>query len=428
MINRVALTANIRVGIDALRIHPLRTMLSILGIIIGSASLVATMSISDGMMGFARGQIEHETSVQVVTVASRTTDYRGGQWVSIPDYPVFSLADAEAARTAIGRASAVTVTLSSGTTARYRGAEQQVRATLGTADLPEFGDIDVAAGRFFSSVEASHNAPVVVLNFALARELVPGRDPRGLVGEMVQIKGRVRRVVGVLARNRYEEARNPDFALYAPIRAAAAVLNPPGSGRFTPSLQLKASTVESVMALHEAAVDWLARRYSHWQDRVRVTVGLERLEQVEQAILLAKLFFSALVGISLLVGGIGIMNVLLTSVTERTREIGIRKAVAATGSDIRTQFLAESVSIAAVGTGIGLVIGLLLAVLVTAAFGYFVGAPVYPVLSLSTVGIAILSSSIVGLAFGTYPARRAARLLPIIAIAHEWDQAGPRRT
>jgi putative ABC transport system permease protein len=419
MMNRVALSANVKVGFDALRIHPLRTMLSVLGIIIGSASLVATMSVSDGMMGYARGQIEHQTSVQVVTVASRTSDYRGGQWVQIPDYPIFTLADAEAARSALGEATSVTVSLSGGTTARYRGVQQRVRATLGTADLPSFGIIEVAAGRFFSEVEASRNSPVVVLNYALARELLPGRDPLALVGEQVEIGGRVRRVVGVLERDPFEETRNPDFALFAPIRAATAILDPPGGGHFTPSLQLKASSVETVQQLHAAAVDWLARRYLRWQDRIRVTVGLERLQQVAQAITLAKLFFSALVGISLLVGGIGIMNVLLASVTERTREIGIRKAVGATEWDIRSQFLAESVAIAGVGTAIGLVIGLVLAFIVTFVFRLFVGVSVHPVLSISTVAISILSSSIVGLAFGTYPARRAAELSPILAIAHE---------
>ena len=113
------------------------------------------------------------------------------------------------------------------------------------------------------------------------------------------------------------------------------------------------------------------------------------------------------------------MNVLLSSVTERTREIGIRKAVGARRRDIKTQFLAESVAIAMAGTGIGLVIGLLLALLVTAVFRQVVGVAVSPSLSISTVVLAIASSSVVGLVFGTLPARRAANLPPIVAIAHE---------
>ncbi len=419
MVNRVAVAANIRVGIDALRIHPLRTMLSVLGIIIGSASLVATMAVSDGMMAFARGQIQQQTAVQVISIGSRTTDYRQGQWVPIPDYPIFTPADVESARRGIEGVAGVTMQLTGAAPARYRGNEHQVSVTLGTADLPDFAVIEIGAGRFFSAVEASHNSPVVVINYALARELAPGRDPLDMVGQEIQVRGRVRRIVGVLARSKFEEPRNPDFALFAPIRGADALLEPPSSGRFTPVLQLLAPSVEAVTSVRDAAIDWLARRYVRWPDRVRVSVGLERLAQVEQAILLAKLFFGALVGISLLVGGIGIMNVLLASVTERTREIGIRKAVGARGDDIKQQFLAESVSIAVVGTGIGLVLGLVLAAAVTAGFRYFVEAPVYPVLSAGTVLMAIVSSSAVGLIFGTFPARRAANLPVIAAIAHE---------
>ncbi len=419
MINRVVWLANVRVGLDALRIHPLRTMLSVLGIIIGAGSLVATMAVSDGLMGFARGQIERETSVQVVSIGSRTTDYHRGQWIAISNYPVFTLSDAQSAQQEITAAESVTMMLSGSAVVRYRGVQQRAQATLGTADLPSFGSFEIAAGRFFSAIEATHNAPVVVVNYALARELAPGREPLSLVGETIQVRSRVCRVIGVLAANPFEEPRSPDFAIYAPIRSAESMLDPPSSGHFTPSIQLKAPNVEAVTAVRDAAMDWLARRYVRWEDRVRVSVGLERSAQVEQAFLLTKLFFGALVGISLLVGGIGIMNVLLASVTERTREIGIRKAVGARSADIRTQFLAESVAIAAVGTGIGLAMGLLLAVAVMAAFRFFVEVSVYPVLSLNTVLLAAASSSLVGLAFGTYPARRAANLPPIEAIAHE---------
>jgi hypothetical protein len=111
-----------------------------------------------------------------------------------------------------------------------------------------------------------------------------------LVGETIQLNRRSRRVVGVLARDRFEELDNPSFAAYSPIRAAGILLDPPADGRFTPTLQFKAPTVEAVIALRDATIDWIASRYVRWDQRVRVRVGLEQLAEMEQAIFLAKLF------------------------------------------------------------------------------------------------------------------------------------------
>ncbi len=412
-------SANMAIGFDALRIHPLRTVLSVLGIIIGSASLVATLSVSDGMVRFAREQVQKQTSVQVIVLASRTSRFREGAWEPVRDYPVFTERDAAQLFAAIPGAAAVTMSLGGRTTVSLHRREHTASATLGTAALPAFTTLDIGAGRFFTDIESSRGAPVVVLNYALARELAPGREPLDMVGQDVHVRGRLHRVIGVLARGEFEDDENPSFALYAPIARAAVILDPPGAGRFTPSIQVLAPTVESVTPIRDAAIEWVAARYAHWEDRVRVIVGLENLAQVEQALLLVKLFLAALVGISLVVGGVGIMNVLLASVVERTREIGIRKSVGARSADIQAQFLAESVAIALAGAGIGLLLGYGAAVVLTAVFRHVTHAPVFAVLSPGSVAIAALSSSLVGLAFGTYPARRAAAFSPIVAMAQE---------
>lgn len=410
--------ANVAVGFDALRIHPLRTFLSVLGITIGCAALVATLAVSDGLLAFARDVIRRESSVQVVTVAPRRSLWRDGQWMPVHDFPVFGRDAVESLRRHAGSDVVAMLSLSGRTTVRLAGRERRAHLSLGTAAMPDFGAVDVGTGRFFAEMEVVANAPVVLVNHALARELLPGRDPYALVDREIHVGGHRRRVIGVLAPARFEDRDEPSFSVIAPIGAARALLAG-GEARPAPVIRLLAPSVEAVESVHDAAVDWAARRYSRWAERVQVSMGLENLRRVEQSILLLELFVGALVGISLLVGGIGIMNVLLASVAERTREIGIRKSVGARRADIAAQFLTEAVAIALVGACAGVVLGMAIAFVVTVGFQQLAGVAVRPVLSPAAVLAATLSSSGVGLLFGTYPARRAAALPPVVAIAQE---------
>jgi putative ABC transport system permease protein len=144
-----------------------------------------------------------------------------------------------------------------------------------------------------------------------------------------------------------------------------------------------------------------------------------RVEQLTQALFVFKILMGAITGVSLLVGGVGIMNVLLASVVERTREIGVRKAAGARHRDILVQFLAESVTITSAGAALGVLLGLGIAFLTAAIMRAQTNAPVHAAVSFNTIAVAGLASVMVGLAFGLYPALRAARLSPIDAIRHE---------
>ena len=407
--------ASIAQGVDALSVNPLRTALATLGVIMGIASVIATLALADGIDRYARAQIAAQTDVQSIVVTSRTHEVRDGFSFPNPTYPIFELRDAADLQAFLGSDADVTMTVGGAavvSTAAAAPHAASVTATL--ANYLLFGMREVFAGRYFTEIEVSRNASVVVLSHKLAAELSPDGEAGTMLGREVRVRGRSFTTVGVMPAYTGETS----YQIFVPLRAAWTVLGVRGG--LTPALFVRAPSIELVDATKQTIIDWLAMRYRDWDRQVLLVTSLSRLDQVRSAMLIFKVVMAAFAGIALVVGGVGIMNVLLASVTERTREIGVRKALGARRRDILWQFLAESVAIAGVGTGLGTLFGLAAAFSVAAIVRWRVpGAALRAAVTPSTILIAIISAASIGLLFGTFPALRAARLSPIDAIRHE---------
>ena len=398
----------VRLALQTLRANPLRTVLSTLGIVMGAASLAAVLSLADGAELFARRRLEGE-GLQAVMAAARSTDLIDGLRVPRASVVRFTAADADTLSAAAGPA--VAIRLVARGFVRWRdtpsGRERAARAqgvVLAGAAAP----VSLIAGRALGPVD--RDASTAVVSAAAAQMLSPGR-PADAIGRTLLIDGRTVRVVGVLAP---VEGRDEPL-VEMPMRVYEQLPATPTADR--PVLMLRAERVETVEALTRTVERWATARHG---DAVTVSAtGRERLRVAAQGFLIFKLLMGAFTAIALLVGGIGIMNVLLASVLERTREIGVRRAVGARRRDVVLQLLAESVAIAIAGSLIGLAAGIGGAFAVTALMRARTDAPIYAAVTIGTIAASIAAATITGLVFGVYPALRAAKLAPVDAIRAE---------
>ncbi len=274
---------------------------------------------------------------------------------------------------------------------------------------PDPGAMRLEHGRWFTPGEMRQGGRVAIVSSRVTAAM-----GGAALGRTLRVQEIDRKVIGALTP--YPGER--DMLVLVPFPEADIAMVPSPTTR-PRTLTVEAGRVEDVAAVKTRIDEW-ARAHQAWRDGVTVSAtGRQRLEEVNQGIRLFKLLMGAFTAISLFVGGIGIMNVLLSSVQERTREIGVRKASGARRRDIVVQFLSESVSIAAAGSLVGVIVGLVGAYLVTAFMRAQTQAQIYAGIGWSTVLVSAAAAAAVGLLFGTYPALRAARLSPTEAMRYE---------
>ena len=403
-----AMLTSVVAGMDGLRGNLLRTLLSALGVLIGVASLVGVLSLGDGMERYVRDSLGRQ-AVQVVKVIPRTTRNVDGRRVAVRQPVVFTPRNTAGVRDLPAVAD---VSLWLGGSASYFAGGNRVEqaATVATlANGASFDNLDIRHGRFFIDAEAARDVPVVVLSVELAKSLAHPRPYLTLLNRTVRVGTERRQVIGIFA------LRDEELA-YVPLAAAPDMF--PGS-RPAPLMLVRAASIEAVKPVRDAVEDWSAARFGDPEARLTFSTYEDQVRQATEGIGVFKLVMGAIIGISLLVGGIGVMNVLLASVAERTREIGLRRALGARRHDIVWQFLFESLAISGLGSLVGVLLGTAAAAGVSPLIRMYTGQTISTLPTPGTLLVAMAVPALVGIVFGIYPARRASRLSPIDALRQE---------
>jgi len=399
-------------ALDSLASNKMRSGLTIIGIVIGVAAVIAIVSIGRGAENTITGSIQGIGTNLLFVFRSGSGDVRNPKPITLEDAD--AIADPFQAPSVAGVAPML-----SGQAKVSAGGESTTTSLEGVT--PEYGPVrntSVTEGEFISQEQMLGQASVVLLGTEVANHLF-GRT-EGLVGETVRIEGRPFRVIGVLESKGGSGFGNQDDRILVPLTTAQTRLLRRSTRDRVDLIVVQAIDAEAVPQASEeiATILRLRHRTAIGADDFTILTQQDFLNTARTITNVLTIFLGGIAAISLLVGGIGIMNIMLVSVTERTREIGLRKALGARKVDILTQFLTESSLLSLFGGLIGIGLG--------AIISYVVGqiaasknTPINPSIGLDIVLLATLFSTAVGLFFGLYPANRAASLEPVEALRYE---------
>ncbi|HEY9711299.1 MAG TPA: ABC transporter permease [Oculatellaceae cyanobacterium] len=386
--------------------NKLRSSLTMLGIIIGNASVISMVGIGQGAQKLAAEQFE-SLGPNLLFIAPGSQQARTTT-VNLPKTLV--LEDAKAIATQVPSVKEVAPLINSRLLVTYRNRNTNTTISGTTPEFLSVRSFNVAKGRFVTNLDLDRNNPVVILGPELANRLFGNIDP---IGQTVRIKNVSFQVIGVMETKGSSLGDNQDANAYIPLTTMANRL----VGRTSPYgleltfISVSAKDQDSISAAQFQIENLLRLRHKITdEDDFTVRTQKDILQIVGTITGALTILLAAIAGISLLVGGIGVMNIMLVSVTERTQEIGLRKALGAQERDILIQFLIEAVILSAAGGIVGTLLGISVIQLVS------VVSPLKAGISPVAIILAVSVSGGIGLFFGVVPARRAAKLDPIVAL------------
>ncbi len=402
-------------ALESIRANLFHTFLSILGIVIGVAALVAILSLIDGMEKYAREQINQTTNLQNVQVETQTHKMVNNVRLTKDTFAVLNFEKFTVLQTAVAPIANGYITFVQPSEVYLDGSEKTFGAMLtGVAptlpNLPGMPQMTLEHGRLFDNSEVQSQSKVAIINHRLAQDMAGDEKPTTLLGKTIRLSDETFEIIGILEKN--VVPRGQVFVPFTLISEAAFSDSPP-SAYFVAHDILDIPDIKNKMATA------LQAEFPELHEDFRISSNEFRVDQAAKGFLVFRVIMGMIVGISVLVGGIGVMNVLLISVTERTPEIGLRKALGANRRDIMQLFLSESITISFLGSLLGVIFGILATLVAIPIIKMITEVPFQAAYTFNTMLLIAIIAVLIGIIFGTYPAMKAARLDPVEAIRRE---------
>jgi putative ABC transport system permease protein len=407
----ISLRESMEIGLADIWTRKIRTFVTVLGIVLGVMSIMVVLAIINTMNKSTMEWMNQRGGVNKIEI-HRNWEMDRKDW----DLAKFSLSELNYIRTLIPEATAFTPVVSDRSTGISKG-DMYYKSTVSGVypDMTKVEEWDIGQGRFINYYDINNNNNVIVLGSKVASELFGSKNP---LGENVTVSGQVMQVIGIMAAKTYEKPGAQDFGnlldymnkrAFIPLTTMIHKVTP---DQKVEQINIQAASPEEALKL-KTKLEGILLNLKQGQKLFEVNSAQEMMDQMKQSSKIFTIIFILIAVVSLLVGGIVIMNIMLASVQERTREIGVRLAIGARRMDIFIQFMVQTILVTSLGGVLGIILGYSILNLVGTYLGMNLAA------SLQMIYVALLVSIGVGLMFGIMPAVRASNLNPVTALRNE---------